>query len=74
MARRLSYSARYPQPAEKLYQAQMERQYWEDMMAGFQMLSPHCEVAEFTSDPSVGMRVTLKQTLGRDQLPRLPRR
>ena len=69
MARRLSYSARYPQPAEKLYQAQMERQYWEDMMAGFQMLSPHCEGAEFTSDPSVGMRVTLKQTLGRDQLP-----
>lgn len=52
----------------------MERQYWDDMMAGFQMLSPHCEVAEFTSDPSVGMRVTLKQPWGATNCPRSPRR
>ncbi|MFT3899005.1 MAG: DUF2505 domain-containing protein [Gordonia sp. (in: high G+C Gram-positive bacteria)] len=69
MARRLSYSARYPQPAEKLYEAQMQQKYWDDMMAGFQMISPHCEVGEFTADPSVGYRVVLHQTLGRDQLP-----
>ncbi|MFW0783262.1 DUF2505 domain-containing protein [Gordonia sp. CPCC 206044] len=70
MARRLSYSARYPQPAEKLYQAQNTRQYWDDMMAGFQMISPHCEVESFVSDET-GMRVVLKQTIGRDQLPQL---
>ncbi|WP_168701350.1 DUF2505 domain-containing protein [Gordonia paraffinivorans] len=70
MARRLSYSARYPQPAEKLYEAQSIRQYWEDMMAGFQMISPHCEVASFSSDET-GIRVVLKQTIGRDQLPPL---
>ncbi|GAA3027466.1 DUF2505 domain-containing protein [Gordonia defluvii] len=69
MARRLSYSARFPHSADKLYQAQMQRQYWDDMMAGFQMISPHCEVADFVSDPTVGMRVVLKQTIGRDQLP-----
>lgn len=68
MARRLSYSARYTQPAEKLYEAQRTRQYWDDMMAGFQMISPHCEVSEFVSDDT-GMKVQLKQTIGRDQLP-----
>ena len=70
MARRLSYSARYTHPAEKLYQAQSTRQYWDDMMAGFQMISPHCEVASFTSDET-GLKVVLKQTIGRDQLPPL---
>ena len=70
MARRLSYSARYKHPAEKLYQAQSTRQYWDDMMAGFQMISPHCEVASFTSDET-GLKVVLKQTIGRDQLPPL---
>lgn len=71
MARRLSYSARFAQPVEKLYEAQRTRQYWDDMMAGFQMISPHCEVAEFESDDHNGMRVMLKQTIGRDQLPPL---
>lgn len=70
MARRLSYSARYTHPAEKLYQAQSIKQYWDDMMAGFQMISPHCEVASFTSDET-GIKVVLKQTIGRDQLPPL---
>lgn len=70
MARRLSYSARYTQSAEKLYQAQSIKQYWDDMMAGFQMISPHCEVASFTSDET-GLKVVLKQTIGRDQLPPL---
>ncbi len=70
MARRLSYSARYTHPAEKLYQAQSIKQYWDDMMAGFQMISPHCEVASFSADET-GVRVVLKQHIGRDQLPPL---
>ncbi|MFT4127584.1 MAG: DUF2505 domain-containing protein [Gordonia sp. (in: high G+C Gram-positive bacteria)] len=70
MARRLSYSARYAHPAEKIYQAQTTRQYWDDMMAGFRMISPHCEVEDFRADET-GMRVVLKQHIGRDQLPPL---
>ncbi|GAB88935.1 DUF2505 domain-containing protein [Gordonia rhizosphera] len=70
MARRLSYSARFTEPAEKLFQAQSTLKYWEDMMAGFQMISPHCEVDSFVSDET-GMRVVLKQTIGRHQLPPL---
>lgn len=70
MARRLSYSARFTEPAEKLYQAQSTKQYWDDMMAGFQMISPHCAVDSFVSDET-GLRVVLKQTIGRDQLPAL---
>ncbi|GAB41662.1 MULTISPECIES: DUF2505 domain-containing protein [Gordonia] len=70
MARRLSYSARYSHPVEKLYEAQSTKQYWDDMMAGFQMISPHCEVEDFRSDET-GMSVVLKQTIGRDQLPAL---
>ncbi|RPA65557.1 DUF2505 domain-containing protein [Gordonia oryzae] len=68
MARRLSYSARYAHPVEKLYEAQSTRQYWDDMMAGFQMISPHCEVEDFRSDDT-GLKVVLKQHIGRDQLP-----
>ncbi|MFT4042127.1 MAG: DUF2505 domain-containing protein [Gordonia sp. (in: high G+C Gram-positive bacteria)] len=70
MARRLSYSARYSHPVEKLYAAQSTRRYWDEMMAGFQMISPHCLVADFHADDT-GMRVVLKQTIGRDQLPPL---
>ena len=70
MARRLSYSARYSHPGEQLYEAQSTKQYWDDMMAGFQMISPHCEVEDFRSDET-GLRVVLKQTIGRDQLPAL---
>lgn len=68
MARRLSYSARYAHPVEKLYEAQSTRRYWDDMMAGFQMISPHCEVEDFRSDET-GLKVVLKQHIGRDQLP-----
>ncbi|MFT4087324.1 MAG: DUF2505 domain-containing protein [Gordonia sp. (in: high G+C Gram-positive bacteria)] len=68
MARRLSYSARYTQPAEKLFQAQMERQYWDDMMEGFRMLTPTSHVEEFSADGD-GMRVVLKQAITRDMLP-----
>ncbi|GAA4641301.1 DUF2505 domain-containing protein [Gordonia humi] len=68
MARRLSYSARYEHPAEKLYQAQMQRQYWDDLMEGFRELTPISHVEEFDSG-SGGMRVVLQQTLTRDMLP-----
>lgn len=46
----------------------MTRQYWEEMMAGFQMISPHCEVEDFRADDT-GMKVVLKQHIGRNQLP-----
>lgn len=68
MARRLSYSARYPYPAEQVYAAQSTPRYWDEMMAGFEMFSPKCEVVDFTSDDS-GLKVVLRQTIGRDQLP-----
>lgn len=68
MARRLSYSARYPYPAEQVYQAQSTPRYWDEMMAGFEMFSPKCEVVDFTCDDS-GLKAVLRQTIGRDQLP-----
>ncbi|MBD0022032.1 DUF2505 family protein [Gordonia pseudamarae] len=68
MARRLSYSARFPYPAEQVYQAQSTARYWDEMMAGFEMFSPKCEVVEFTSD-DLGLKAVLRQTIGRDQLP-----
>ena len=68
MARRLSYSARFKFPAEKFYQAQMERQYWQDLVDGFRMLTPVSELDEFTAGPN-GMRVVLKQAIPRDMLP-----
>ncbi|WP_132992310.1 DUF2505 domain-containing protein [Gordonia zhaorongruii] len=68
MARRLSYSARYEHPAEKLYQAQMQRRYWDALMEGFRELTPISNVEEFESSDA-GMRVVLKQTLTREMLP-----
>lgn len=70
MARRLSYSARYPYPAEQVYAAQSTPRYWDEMMAGFEMFSPKCEVVDFACDDS-GLKVVLRQTIGRDQLPSL---
>ncbi|MFM9378987.1 DUF2505 domain-containing protein [Gordonia sp. VNK21] len=68
MARQLSYSARFTHPAEKIYKAHLERRYWDDMMAGFRMLTPISEVEEFESGDD-GMRVVLKQAITRDMLP-----
>lgn len=68
MARRLSYSARYDFDAQKLHAAQMERQYWQDLVDGFRMLTPISEIEEFTSGDD-GMRVVLKQAITRDMLP-----
>ncbi|GAA3969932.1 DUF2505 domain-containing protein [Gordonia caeni] len=68
MARRLSYSARFDFSAEKLHEAQMERQYWQDLADGFRMLTPISELDEFSSGPD-GMRVVLKQAITRDMLP-----
>ncbi|MFT3716750.1 MAG: DUF2505 domain-containing protein [Gordonia sp. (in: high G+C Gram-positive bacteria)] len=70
MARRLSYSARYHFSPEKLYRAQSERGYWDDLTAGFRMLTPICEVDEFTSGPD-GMRVVLKEGIPKEMLPPL---
>lgn len=68
MARRLSYSARYKFPAELLYQAQLDRRYWDELTEGFTMLTPISHVESFESGPD-GMRVELKQALTRDMLP-----
>lgn len=68
MARRLSYSARYDFPAEKLYAAQLERRYWQELADGFSMLTPVSELEEFTAGPD-GMRVVLKQAITREMLP-----
>ncbi|UQE74723.1 MULTISPECIES: DUF2505 domain-containing protein [unclassified Gordonia (in: high G+C Gram-positive bacteria)] len=70
MARRLSYSARFEFPAEKLHQAQMERQYWQDLVDGFRMLTPVSEIDEFTVGDD-GMRVVLKQAIPREMMPQL---
>ncbi|WP_026919075.1 DUF2505 domain-containing protein [Gordonia shandongensis] len=68
MARRLSYSARYPHPPETIYQALSQRKYWEDLMEGFRELTPISSVEEFESGPD-GVRVVLSQTITRDMLP-----
>ncbi|MFT3661044.1 MAG: DUF2505 domain-containing protein [Gordonia sp. (in: high G+C Gram-positive bacteria)] len=68
MARRLSYSARFDFPAEKLYEAQMDRRYWQDLVDGFRMLTPISEIEDFSSGDD-GMRVVLKQALTREMLP-----
>lgn len=70
MARRLSYSARLRFSPEKLYEAQRERQYWQDLADGFRMRTPLSELDELTVGPD-GIRVVLKQTFTRDLLPPL---
>ncbi|NLG44985.1 DUF2505 domain-containing protein [Gordonia sp. (in: high G+C Gram-positive bacteria)] len=68
MARRLSYSARYTHPAETIYQALSQKNYWEDLMEGFRELTPISNVHEFERNDD-GIRVTLQQTITRDMLP-----
>lgn len=68
MARRLSYSARYHFSPDKLYRAQSQRKYWEDLTEGFKILTPISHIEEFTSNDD-GMRVVLKQAITRDMLP-----
>ncbi len=70
MARRLSYSARYDFPAEKLHAAQLDERYWQELADGFTMLTPISELTDFTSGPD-GMRVELRQAITRDMLPPL---
>lgn len=68
MARRLSYSARYAHPVEKIYQALSQKRYWEDLMEGFRELTPISSVQEFEQTDD-GIRVVLNQTITRDMLP-----
>ncbi|MBM7367995.1 DUF2505 domain-containing protein [Gordonia hydrophobica] len=68
MARRLSYSARYKHPAEKVYQALSQQNYWEALMEGFRELTPISSVEEFAKSDE-GIRVVLQQTITRDMLP-----
>ena len=68
MARRLSYSARYLFSPEKLYRAQSDRKYWDDLTAGFKILTPISHVDEFSTGDD-GMRVVLKQAITKEMLP-----
>lgn len=62
MARRLSYSARYTHPAETIYQALSQKNYWDDLMEGFRELTPISKVHEFDRNDD-GIRVELQQTI-----------
>lgn len=68
MARRLSYSARYPHSAEKVYQAWTMPEFWDAQMQEFRKLTPMSEVKSFTHDEN-GVRVELVQNLPRHELP-----
>ncbi|ORM34395.1 DUF2505 domain-containing protein [Williamsia sp. 1135] len=68
MARRLSYSARYHHPAEKVYQALSMREFWDAQMEEFRKLTPQSEIETYTVDVN-GIDVVLKQVLPRTELP-----
>jgi hypothetical protein len=68
MARRLSYSARYHHPAEKVYQALSLREFWDAQMEEFRKLTPQSEIETYTVDDN-GVDVVLKQVLPREELP-----
>ncbi|GAB2641200.1 hypothetical protein GCM10027169_06620 [Gordonia jinhuaensis] len=68
MARRLSYSARYTHPADKVYSALASRDMWDARMKEFRKLTPQSEIVEFISGDE-GLSVTLLQTIPRTQLP-----
>lgn len=68
MARRLSYSARYHHPAEKVYQALSMREFWDAQMDEFRKLTPQSEIETYTVGAE-GVDVVLKQVLPRTELP-----
>ncbi|SIS17925.1 DUF2505 domain-containing protein [Williamsia sterculiae] len=69
MARRLSYSARYTLPTEKVYQALTSREMWDQRMDEFRKLTPKSDIEEFSFDEENGLSVTLTQVLPRSELP-----
>jgi hypothetical protein len=68
MARRLSYSARYPFPAEVLYKAYSDEAFWQEKMTDFRHLTPLSEITEYESGPD-GITVVQKQNLPHEYLP-----
>lgn len=70
MARRLSYSARYDFSAERLYAAQLDERFWQELADGFTMLTPVSELTEFSAGPD-GMRAVLRQSITHEMLPPL---
>ncbi|MBJ7288286.1 DUF2505 domain-containing protein [Williamsia sp.] len=68
MARRLSYSARYEHPTEKVYSALSSREFWDDQMVEFRKLTPQSDVDKFVVDEN-GVDIVLVQTLPKSDLP-----
>ena len=69
MARRIDYSARFDHPAEKVYAALRDRDYWEARMAEMRKYSEnHVESLEVHDD---GIDLVLHHVLPRRDLPEL---
>ncbi|AUN42153.1 DUF2505 domain-containing protein [Tsukamurella tyrosinosolvens] len=68
MARRLSYSARFPFPADVFYNAYSTKEYWTEKMTDFRNLTPLSELSEFDVDDE-GITVVQKQNLPHEYLP-----
>ncbi|MDH6278914.1 DUF2505 domain-containing protein [Prescottella agglutinans] len=67
MARRIDYSARFEHPAEKVYAALSDRDYWEARMEEMRKYSEnHVETLEVTDD---GIDLVLHHVLPRKDLP-----
>ncbi|WFR73722.1 DUF2505 domain-containing protein [Prescottella defluvii] len=67
MARRIDYSARFEHPAEKVYAALSDRDYWEARMEEMRKYSEnHVEILEVTDD---GIDLVLHHVLPRKDLP-----
>ncbi|MDH6680426.1 hypothetical protein M2284_004655 [Rhodococcus sp. LBL1] len=67
MARRIDYSARFEHPAEKVYAALSDRDYWEARMEEMRKYSEnHVETLEVTDD---GIELVLHHVLPRKDLP-----
>lgn len=69
MARRIDYSARFEHPAEKVYAALGDRDYWEARMEEMRKYSEnHVETLEVTED---GIDLVLHHVLPRKDLPEI---
>ncbi|GAB2638422.1 DUF2505 domain-containing protein [Prescottella soli] len=69
MARRIDYSARFEHPAEKVYAALSDRDYWEARMEEMRKYSEnHVDTLEVTDD---GIHLVLHHVLPRKDLPEI---
>jgi hypothetical protein len=66
MARRTEYTAHYPHPAAKVYEAFSSEQYWKDRIE--KIGGKNASVVSFAADDS-GIRIELRQFIERAGLP-----